>query len=182
MLAEIYSHLYRIFPNISISLSQRVFRHINISMNAKEMEVTLIKKEVVTVQLPKNEDHWLPLSNLDLCILHPLDFSIFLCYKKPTYKDNGNSMAMVEVLKKALKEALVPYYFLAGEKVPDSMGEHKLHCNNRGVVFTEAFANIELQKLNLNEPDETIGCKLVPKKKNGVLAVQVCKRTLTLEI
>ncbi|KAK4587636.1 hypothetical protein RGQ29_018871 [Quercus rubra] len=141
-------------------------------MNTKEVEVTLIKKEVVAVHLPKNEDHWLPLSNLDLCILHPLDFSIFLCYKKPTCKDNWTSMAMVEVLKKALKEALVPYYFLAGEKVPDSIGEHKLHCNNRGVDFTEAFANTELQKLNLNEPDETIGCKLVPKKKNGVLAVQ----------
>ena len=162
--------------SLSLSLSQREIRHINISMNTKDVEVTLIKKEVVTVQLPKNEDHWLPLSNLDLCILHPLDFSIFLCYKKPTYKDNGNSMAMVEVLKKALKEALVPYYFLAGEKVPDSMGEHKLHCNNRGVDFTEAFANTELQKLNLNEPDETIGCKLVPKKKNGVLAVQVCQK------
>ncbi|KAK4587635.1 hypothetical protein RGQ29_018870 [Quercus rubra] len=136
------------------------------------MEVTLIKKEVVAVQLPKHEDHWLPLSNLDFCILHPLDFSIFFCYKKPTCKDNWTFVAMVEVLKKALKEALVPFYALAGEKVPNSMGEHKLHCNNRGVDFTDAFANIELQKLNLYEPDEIIGCKLVPKKENGVLAVQ----------
>ena len=175
LIVQAHASLVLLLCLLSLSLSQREIRHINISMNTKDVEVTLIKKEVVTVQLPKNEDHWLPLSNLDLCILHPLDFSIFLCYKKPTYKDNGNSMAMVEVLKKALKEALVPYYFLAGEKVPDSMGEHKLHCNNRGVVFTEAFANIELQKLNLNEPDETIGCKLVPKKKNGVLAVQVCQ-------
>ena len=145
-------------------------------MNAKEMEVTLIKKEVVAVQLPKHEDHWLPLSNLDFCILHPLDFSIFFCYKKPTCKDNWTFVAMVEVLKKALKEALVPFYALAGEKVPNSMGEHKLHCNNRGVDFTDAFANMELKKLNLYEPDEIIGCKLVPKKENGVLAVQVCQK------
>ena len=91
-------------------------------------------------------------------------------------------MSKVEVLKKTLAEALVPYYALAGEIVPNSMGEPEILCNNHGVDFIEGFVDIKLQNLNLYRSDETVGCKLVPKKKNGVLAVQVCKRTLTLEI
>jgi hypothetical protein len=80
---------------------------------------------------------------------------------------------MVEVLKKALEEALVPSYTLSSEVVLNSMGDPKLLCNKRGVDFIEAFADTELQKLHLFKPDETIGCKLVPKKLNGVLAIQV---------
>uniref|UniRef100_A0A2N9ER15 Uncharacterized protein n=1 Tax=Fagus sylvatica TaxID=28930 RepID=A0A2N9ER15_FAGSY len=142
-------------------------------MDAKEVEVTVIKEEVVAANSKLSKtDHWLPLSNLDLCILRPLDFSLFFCYNKPTCNDNWTFVAMVEILKKALEEALVPYYALAGEVVLNSAVEPKLICNNRGVDFIEAFADTELRMLNLFKPDETIGCKLVPKKKNGVLAVQ----------
>ena len=164
-------------PLCAISLThtytQKEIRHININLDAKEVEVTVIKKEVVAVnsKLPK-QDHWLPLSNLDLCIVCPLDFSLFFCCNKPTCKDNSTCVAMVEVLKKASEEALVPSYTLSSEVVLNSMGDPKLLCNKRGVDFIEAFADIELQKLHLFKPDETIGCKLVPKKLN-VLAIQV---------
>ncbi|KAI6672135.1 hypothetical protein NL676_007020 [Syzygium grande] len=63
-------------------------------------------------------------------------------------------------------------YALAGEVVQNTVGEPELVCNNRGVDFVEAFADIELCHLNLYNPDETIEGKLVPTKKQGVLAVQ----------
>ncbi|KAL4633925.1 hypothetical protein ACB092_04G158900 [Castanea dentata] len=137
----------------------------------RDFMVTASKKEVMAAKFP-NHEHWLPLSNLDMCFGPPLDFSLFFCYTKPTCGDNWTFVSKVEVLKKALAEALVPYYALAGEIVPNSMGETEILCNNRGVDLTEGFADIELQNLNLYRADETIGCKLVPKKKNGMLAVQ----------
>ena len=94
----------------------------------------------------------------------------------------GHLCQRLKVLKKALAKALVPYYALAGEIVPNSVGEPEIVCSNRGVDFIEGFADIELQNLNLYRADETIGCKLVPKKKNGMLAIQVCRITLALEI
>ena len=66
--------------------------------------------------------------------------------------------------------------------VQNSVGEPEILCNNRGVDFIEGFVDIELRNLNLYRVDETIGCKLVPKNKNGVLTIQVCKITLALEI
>ena len=59
--------------------------------------------------------------------------------------------------------------------VQNSVGEPEILCNNRGVDFIEGFVDIELRNLNLYRVDETIGCKLVPKNKNGVLTIQVCK-------
>ena len=148
----------------------------------RDFTVTVSKKEVVVAAQFPNQEHWLPLSNLDMCLLLPLDFSLYFCYTKPTCGDNWTFVSKVEVLKKALAKALVPYYALAGEIVPNSGGEPEIVCSNRGVDFIEGFADIELQNLNLYRADETIGCKLVPKKKNGMLAVQVCRRTLALEI
>jgi hypothetical protein len=169
-----YTPICAISLSLTHTYTQKEIRNIN--MDAKEVEVTVIKKEVVAANSKLSKtDQWLPLSNLDLCILRPLDFSLFFCYNKPTCNDNWTFVAMVEILKKALEEALVPYYALAGEVVLNSAVEPKLICNNRGVDFIEAFADTELRMLNLFKPDETIGCKLVPKKKNGVLAVQVCK-------
>jgi hypothetical protein len=77
------------------------------------------------------------------------------------------------VFENSLAETLVSYYAFAGEVVKNSMGEPELLCNNRGVDFVEAFADVELQSLNLYNPDESVEGKLVPKKKHGVLAVQV---------
>ncbi|XVF74898.1 hypothetical protein PTKIN_Ptkin13bG0147400 [Pterospermum kingtungense] len=129
---------------------------------------TVSKKEVVAAVLPFQE-HWLPLTNLDL-LLPPLDVGLFFCYKKPNPSMSFGSM--VSVLKNALAQALLSYYPFAGEVVLNALGEPELLCNNRGVDFFEAYADIELQSLNLYNPDETIEGKFVPKKKHGVLSVQ----------
>ncbi|KAF8007664.1 hypothetical protein BT93_K1606 [Corymbia citriodora subsp. variegata] len=119
------------------------------------------------------QEHWLPLSNLDL-LLPPLDVGVFFCYPNPTtIASQGLGYgSMVGILKAALAQALVSYYALAGEVVQNSVGEPELLCNNGGVDFSEASADIELRHLNLYNPDETIEGKLVPTKKRGVLAVQ----------
>lgn len=138
-----------------------------------EFTVTVSKKEVVAAVLPLQE-HWLPLSNLDL-LLPPVDVGVFFCYKKPAYSGEHSMSfsSMVDVLKRSMAEALVSYYALAGEVVSNYIGEPELLCNNRGVDFVEAYANVELKDLNLYNPDESIEGKLVPMKKNGVLSVQV---------
>ncbi|XP_059639385.1 coniferyl alcohol acyltransferase-like [Cornus florida] len=129
--------------------------------------VKLGRKEVVAAVVPMQE-HWLPHSNLDL-LLPPVDVCVFFCYKK-TAADNFTHM--VNVLKKALAQALVSYYAFAGELVQNTSGEPELLCNNRGVDFFEAYADVELQQLNLYNPDQSVEGKLVPKKKQGVLSVQ----------
>ncbi|KAM4113493.1 hypothetical protein ACJW30_05G224800 [Castanea mollissima] len=139
-----------------------------------ELIVKVNKREVVAAVLPLQE-HWLPLSNLDL-LLPPVDVGVFFCYKKSTSllgKDLSNNFgSMVGVLKKALAQALVTYYAFAGEVVSNPVGEPEILCNNRGVDFVEAFAEAELKDLDFYNPDDTIEGKLVPKKKHGVLAVQ----------
>lgn len=115
------------------------------------------------------QEHWLPLSNLDL-LLPPVDVGVFFCYKSPKAISFGS---MVGCLKSSLAKALVSYYAFAGEVVLNSMGEPELLCNNRGVDFVEAVADVELQSLNLYNPDDSVEGKLVPRKKHGVLAVQV---------
>lgn len=140
-------------------------------MGAKaDFTVTVSKNEVVAAVLPLQE-HWLPLSNLDL-LLPPVDVGVLFCYKKQQAFPFGS---MVSVLKKALAQALVSYYAFAGEVVPNTVGEPELVCNNRGVDFVEAYADVHLQNLNLHNPDQSIEGKLVPNKKHGVLSVQVIK-------
>ncbi|THG23799.1 hypothetical protein TEA_025390 [Camellia sinensis var. sinensis] len=140
-------------------------------MGAKgEFKVKVSKKEVVAAVLPMQE-HWLPQSNLDL-LLPPLDVGVFFCYSKPTTGSSLTFGSMASVLKKAMAQALVSYYAFAGEMVENSVGEPELLCNNRGVDFIEAFADVKLQDINLYNPDETIEGKLVPKKIRGVLCVQ----------
>ncbi|KAA8517388.1 hypothetical protein F0562_017681 [Nyssa sinensis] len=125
--------------------------------------------------LPMQERR-LALSNLDL-LLPPVDVGVFFCYRKPTKAAGDNLFStftsMVSVLKKAMAQALVSYYAFSGEVVQNNVGEPELLCNNSGVDFLEAFADVELQGLNLYNPDESIQGKLVPKKKQGVLSVQV---------
>ncbi|TYH16539.1 hypothetical protein ES288_A05G124200v1 [Gossypium darwinii] len=133
----------------------------------EEFTVAVRKNEVVAAVAPF-QDHWLPLTNLDL-LLPPLDFGVFFCYKKPTSSHSGR---MLSALKKSLAEALISYYGLGGEVVPNALGEPELLCNNRGVDFVEAYADIELRNLNFHNPDDSIEGKFVPTKKRGVLAVQ----------
>ncbi|KAL5101435.1 hypothetical protein RYX36_005762 [Vicia faba] len=136
----------------------------------KQFIVNVTNEEVVAASLPMQE-HWLPLSNLDL-ILPPVDVGVFFCYNNPMISTNGTHYNIIGCLKRSLAEALVSYYAFAGEVVANSMGEPEILCNNRGVDFVEAVADVELQSLDLYNPDESVERKLVPTKKHGILAVQ----------
>ncbi|KAI8536473.1 hypothetical protein RHMOL_Rhmol10G0259700 [Rhododendron molle] len=137
-----------------------------------DFTVVVAKKEVVATVLPMQE-HWLPMSNLDL-LLPPVDVGVFFCYKKTPEEDNLLTFgSMCCVLKRALAQVLVSYYPFAGEIVQNTVGEPEILCNNRGVDFIEAFADVDLCHLDLYNPDESVEGKLVPKKKQGVLCVQV---------
>ncbi|KAK9055289.1 hypothetical protein SSX86_026371 [Deinandra increscens subsp. villosa] len=128
--------------------------------------VSLKKRDIISAALPL-QDHWLPMSNLDL-LLPPLDVGVFFCYKNSFSLD-----VSMNIIKKSLAEALVAFYPLAGEIVHNSLGEPELLCNNRGVEFVHAYADIELQNIDLYHPDESVEGKLVPVRKQGVLTVQV---------
>lgn len=135
--------------------------------NEGNFNVSIINEEVVAALLPMQE-HWLPFSNLDL-LLPQVDVGVFFCYKNTTLLTFESK---VVCLKKALSQALVSYYAFGGEVVCNSVGEPELLCNNRGVDFVEAVAEVELQCLNFYNPNDSFEGKLVPKKKHGVLAVQ----------
>ncbi|XP_071909907.1 coniferyl alcohol acyltransferase-like [Coffea arabica] len=125
------------------------------------------------------QKHWLPMSNLDL-LLPALDVGVFFCYKKNNdttsipEKNLTNTLTenMVATVKKALAQALVSFYPFAGEVVQNRLGEPELLCNNRGVDFLDAFADIELKDLDLYHPDTSIHGKFVPFKNQGVLSIQ----------
>lgn len=140
----------------------------------EEFEVSVKKTEVVAPEIPMQE-HWLPQSNLDL-LLPSVDASSFFCYKKPS-EESCTFEHMVGILKKALSQTLVHYYVLAGVMLQNDAGEPEVLCNNRGVDFTEAFADVELRYLNFYNPDQCVGGKLVPPRQAGLLSVQV--RTVT---
>lgn len=144
------------------------------------LTVVVRRREVVAAVLPVQE-HWLPMSNLDL-LLPPLDVGVFFCYKNiknTNYKgglsddDELDMVHLISIVKKGLAQVLVTYYALAGEVVENNLGEPELLCNNRGVNFDEAYADLELQDLDLYNPDASIEGKFVPIKKQGVLSVQV---------
>ncbi|XP_060193848.1 coniferyl alcohol acyltransferase-like [Lycium barbarum] len=140
----------------------------------RDFNVKVINTEVVAAMLPMQE-HWLPQSNLDL-LLPPVDVGVFFCYQNPNISGKPKFWSfesMVSVLKVSLAETLVSYYAFAGELVQNLAGEPEILCNNAGVDFTEAWADVKLKEINFYNPDESIEGKLVPKKKNGVLAVQV---------
>ena len=142
----------------------------------EDFKVTCMSKQVVAAAVPL-QDHKLPLSNLDF-LLPPLDVNVFFCYKKeeiiPKNSCNENTLKhKVSVLKKALAQALAYFYPFAGEIVYNSAGEPEILCNNRGVEFIEAFADVKLVELNLYNPDQSVEGKLVPRKKDAVFSVQV---------
>ncbi|KAL0410350.1 UNVERIFIED_CONTAM: Omega-hydroxypalmitate O-feruloyl transferase [Sesamum latifolium] len=136
-------------------------------MDSGGFPVEVRRTEVVAAVLPVQE-HWLPMSNLDL-LLPPLDFAIFFCYNKTTESPEN----AVAVLKKALAQALVSFYPFAGELVQNRHGEPEILCNNRGVDFTVAYADVELKDVDLYRPDVSVHGKLVPVKMHGVLSIQV---------
>ncbi|CAN6276871.1 unnamed protein product [Urochloa humidicola] len=134
-------------------------------------EVTITAVTTVAPALPVQE-HRLPLSNLDL-ILPPIDVGVFFCYAAP---GGISSSAAAAVLKAALAKTLVAYYPLAGEVAANAAGEPELLCSGRGVDVAEASADdgTDMRDLRLGLPDESVEL-LVPKKKAGVMSVQVTK-------
>ncbi|PWA55552.1 transferase, Chloramphenicol acetyltransferase-like domain protein [Artemisia annua] len=133
------------------------------------IKVKVIKTNVMT---PKQlcHEHWLPLTNLDL-LVPPIDFGTFFCFKKPN--NHVNITTMFDVLKTSLSQTLSLFYPLAGEIVQNDIGEPEIHCNNNGVDFIEAVADVELRELEFYNHDENIGEKLMPVKHHGVLVIQV---------
>uniref|UniRef100_A0A0E0KUZ7 Uncharacterized protein n=1 Tax=Oryza punctata TaxID=4537 RepID=A0A0E0KUZ7_ORYPU len=144
--------------------------HEPINGHGHEVTVTVTSASTVAPALPVQE-HRLALSNLDL-ILPPMDVGVFFCYAG---EGSGGGAALPAILKAALAKVLVAYYPLAGEVVANARGEGELLCSGRGVDFAEASAgDAELRELRLAVVDESAK-KLVPKKKAGVMCVQVTK-------
>ncbi|KAL6843879.1 hypothetical protein ACP4OV_026450 [Aristida adscensionis] len=134
-------------------------------------EVTVAPAATVAPALPVQE-HRLPLSNLDL-LLPPLDVGVVFCYAADDDHDPAAGGHPAAALKAALAKTLVAYYPLAGEVVANADGEPELLCSGRGVDVAEATADgADLRDLRLGFPDESIE-QLVPKKKAGVMSVQV---------
>ena len=108
--------------------------------------------------------------------------SIFLCYKKPASRSESSfTEEATHDLKSSLSEALVYYYVFVGEMVSNTYGESELLCNNQGVEFVQAGANIGLAELDLYNPDKTVEGKLVPVLSNSsVFATQVSFRVFAI--
>ncbi|KAD6454510.1 hypothetical protein E3N88_09216 [Mikania micrantha] len=66
-------------------------------------------------------------------------------------------------IKKSLTGVISTFYPLMGEIVQNSHGEPEVCCNNNGVEFVHAHADIELKDLNFYHPDSSVKGKLVPK-------------------
>ncbi|PWA73451.1 transferase, Chloramphenicol acetyltransferase-like domain protein [Artemisia annua] len=112
-------------------------------IEGKSFSVKVIDNVVVHAHEPCN-NHWLPFTNLDLLVA-PFDVGSF------SFATRNLPMILWNV----------------------DARENQIHCNNRGVDFTEAVADVQLKQLNLYNPDESIEGKLMPKKLHGVLAIQV---------
>eukprot|EP00253_Pinus_taeda_P008024 PITA_08024 len=140
-----------------------------------DFNVKIVRKEVVVNAHPVQE-HRLPLSNLDLTI-PPVSVSLFLCYKQPNPRSVSSfAEEATHDLKISLSEALSYYYVFAGQMVCNTSGEPELLCNNQGVEFVQAAANIGLAELDFYNPDKTIEGKLIPMlSNNSVFSTQVTK-------
>ncbi|KAM6576420.1 hypothetical protein CsatB_028257 [Cannabis sativa] len=127
---------------------------------------------------PLNQERCLPMSNFDFLLLPEINYVSILCYENPAMPRGSPPSAsignFIGNLKKSMAQVLAPFYPLAGEVVYNTVGEPEILCNNRGVDFIEAYADVELKNLNLHNFDMSfVVGKLVPKKKRGVLTVQV---------
>ncbi|KAI3734094.1 hypothetical protein L6452_13556 [Arctium lappa] len=144
------------------------------SVKTESFSVKVIKTEVVAAEQPWH-DHWLPFTNLDL-LVPPFDVGSFFCYNNKSQHQttvDDDVTNMVDALKTSLSQTLVLFYPLAGEIVHNAAGEPEIHCNNRGVEFIHAAADVELRDLNIYDPDQSIEGKLMPTRHHGVLAIQI---------
>ncbi|GAA0168394.1 hypothetical protein LIER_40556 [Lithospermum erythrorhizon] len=131
------------------------------------------KMVVRALTSPLKQHHYLPLSNLDL-LLPPEYFSIFLCYKNPLNEGNDyyTFSNAITILKDALSICLVSFYIFAGEMSQNDDEPHVI-CNNHGVDFVEAFADVNFRDLDFHNSHHSVDGVLIPERKHGVLAIQV---------
>ncbi|GJS76818.1 shikimate O-hydroxycinnamoyltransferase-like protein [Tanacetum coccineum] len=135
-----------------------------------DYQVTIKGTEVVKAPVTLENKHWLPLSNLDL-LLPPIEAGVFFCYKKKNNTDMSTE-TVVNKIKTSMAGVLSTFYPLAGEIVTNSQGEPEMECNNGGVEFVHAHADIKLKDMDFHHPDHSVKGKLIPKINHGVLAVQ----------
>ncbi|KAI7727164.1 hypothetical protein M8C21_014945, partial [Ambrosia artemisiifolia] len=137
-----------------------------------DYQVSIKDKDVIRAALAPKIEYWLPQSNLDLLLPPHVAPGVFFCYTK---KDDASMSpeTVMKTIKNSLAEVLSTFYLLAGEIVPNSRGEPEVLCNNNGVEFVHAQADVELKTIDLHHPDETVKGKLVPQINRGVLSVQV---------
>ncbi|KAI3805590.1 hypothetical protein L1987_28106 [Smallanthus sonchifolius] len=135
-----------------------------------DYQVTVKVREVISATVTQGNQPRHSLSNLDL-LLPPIEAGVYFCYKK---KDNTNMSpeTVVKTMRKSLAGVLSTFYPLAGEIVPNSLGEPEVVCNNSGVEFVHAHADVELKDLDFYQPDQSVRGKLVPNISYGLLSVQ----------
>nr|XP_043629820.1 coniferyl alcohol acyltransferase-like [Erigeron canadensis] len=135
-------------------------------------QVTVKNRDIIRATHGPANEYWLPQSNLDL-LLPPLAAGVFFCYKKKEGDIDMSPEYVVNTLKKSLARVLSIFYPLAGEIVRNSQGEPEVRCNNNGVEFIHAQADVDLKSLDFHHPDETVKGKLVPNISCGLISVQV---------
>ncbi|GLJ34929.1 hypothetical protein SUGI_0702950 [Cryptomeria japonica] len=128
-----------------------------VSTISKDYELKIINTEVIVPALPMQQ-RILSLSNLGLTI-PPVSVHVFFYYKNHLTRTFASTLSH---LKTSISKVLVSYYVSAGRMVTDSIGLPKVHCNNKGVRLTQAYAAAALSQLNLYNPDESVQGKLVP--------------------
>ncbi|KAJ7523641.1 hypothetical protein O6H91_18G056600 [Diphasiastrum complanatum] len=109
----------------------------------------------------KTDPHWVTLTNLDR--LHGHYYTPVILYYP--YEEGRCLEKVAQKLKDSLAEALVAFYPLAGRVVQNENELAKLHCNDAGAVFTEAYVDGVLDDLKA----QTLGYHPVPEL-NGMAA------------
>nr|XP_043625673.1 coniferyl alcohol acyltransferase-like [Erigeron canadensis] len=134
--------------------------------------VKVIENAVVHAEEPWH-DHWVPFTNFDL-IVPPCDTGSIFFYKKPS--DYMNFTTIIDSLKASLSRVLSIFPPLAGRiEWNADAGENQFHCNNQGVDFVVAVADVQLKELNFYNLDECVEGKLMPRNKRHIISIQVTR-------
>eukprot|EP01018_Ginkgo_biloba_P016406 Gb_25557 [translate_table: standard] len=149
-------------------------------------KVELVATSKVRSPLP-SQDCWLAGSNIDLTV-PPISPGHFFVYKPTlTHDDEADHKTYQQVVggvKKGLSQCLVLFYPVAGRFRVKENGEAEIECNNQGVEFREARADVALKHVDFSHPSLSVGGKLSPTRQPlkgepsdwvPVLAVQVTR-------
>ncbi|KAJ7204891.1 hypothetical protein O6H91_15G033200 [Diphasiastrum complanatum] len=117
----------------------------------------------------KTNPHWITLSNLDR-LFDNFYTPVILYYP---YKAGRCVGEVAEKLKESLAEVLVAFYPLAGRVVENEHEVARLHCNDAGAVFSEAYVDGVLDDLKAQE-----GYHPAPEL-NGMVAAGLLSEDLT---